>query len=755
MNGMYSPPPADLTDGQISVSQVNYNQLELRFPSGDRMLQNIVESLPYAAQVDLGVYHVALCFESASVLAGLEAKGMVSTDINTLLGSADQYSGCHDAVVLPSQGTSYPYIVWQAWRNGPDVSKMIPGGYTRKGGGLKWAFPAESAGVIGRLVAEGTFRDPHNLFPEAEAVVGFDSMSGEFYSYGDPRVEQSIERFFPEKDVVAAAREHGVDVELNDPLSEEVYRGELARHGDGIQPEGINIELFPYQKTSVAQLVERSGMGVFLAPGLGKTLIATAAGQELLNRGKVDRVLVCPPAAVSAQWEKEILRFVDDADVTRVHGKNKQERMEKYAEAANSTWVIVHHDLLDRDAEHVESLVPGSSIVFDEAHRGANWTTKRSKKMVDMAKKAEHRMALTGTPVLNSVSEWYTIMGRLAIRNLFGTGEEFCNRYQYPSQYHKGYEGSRRLDELAKRSQPHFIRWTKEHAAKHLPPLQVKHMPIRPDSEYRKLLVKAHVNADDELMNHYDHVDDSEAVGQMTAYGMLRALCTSPMLIHMSDSDGAKALVKSGTIPKVDGPKVDKVREIAVKMQERGERIVMFTFSREMVKLLADRFQQDGIRYVTYHGETSDKDRQKAVEAFTSQTGKTNPGTHEDPTVFLATDAAAEGLNLGRECATLLNIDLPWTAGRLDQRANRIHRVDGTHDSYLVVNMTIDGTVEDSILKKVESKAGIADVLFGERSADEITGRKKNTAQQRAIRDAVNEWRSQEESWAKKEGDPG
>lgn len=727
---------------RISVQRPGDFQLVLTFPFSSS-LGSIAEQLPFSEEIAPGTWRVALCYESASVLLGLHNQGTVSTDIPALIGDADQYSSCLDGMVLPYQSQKYPYAIWQSWKEPDPLLVRLPGGYEReRTRGL--VYQHTNGGAIARLVYEGTLTDPHHVFPRAEAVVCFDSTTGEFCSFGDPRVEQSLERFFPQKDVVAAARGHGVDVQFSDPFSEEVYRGKLARHGEGIQPSGITVDLFDYQKVAVAELLERTGMGVFLSPGLGKTLVAIAAGQEMLDRGDVPRVLVSPPAAVASQWEEEIIRFTgtNPDNVVRVQGTPKQ-RDKAFARAGDAQWVIIHHDLLDREEKRTQPLGRDAALVLDEAHRGANYGTKRGKRMAALSRGAARRIVMTGTPVLNTVTEWYAVMGQFAVPGLFGSGEEFCNRYQYPNAWGHGYEGVRRLEELAVRSKAHFIRKTKSQVAQHLPPLQIKHMPVKPDPEYRKLLTNAHLNAADELTDHYDHIEDSEAVGQMTAYGMLRALCSSPVLLHDSESEGAQGLAKKHSIPNVGGPKVDKVVQIAKAMQDRGERIVMFTFSRTLVNYLADIFDENQIRYVTYHGETSTKDRETNVKAFQSVVDNSSKPS-DNPTVFLATDAAAEGLNLGHQCATLLNIDLPWTAGRLDQRYNRIHRVDGTHPSYLVVNMTIFGTVEDSILKKVESKAGIADVLFGERSASEITGRGRGTETQRSIKGAVEGWKRQE-----------
>ena len=84
---------------------------------------------------------------------------------------------------------------------------------------------------------------------------------------------------------------------------------------------------------------------------------------------------------------------------------------------------------------------------------------------------------------------------------------------------------------------------------------------------------------------------------------------------------------------------------------------------------------------------------------------------------------------------------MPWTSSRLEQRSNRIHRIDGTASGYRVINMTLRGTLEEGILKMVENKADLQDAIFGESG-----GRKKTTGRSgRSIfEDAINSW---EEIW--------
>lgn len=345
--------------------------------------------------------------------------------------------------------------------------------------------------------------------------------------------------------------------------------------------------------------------------------------------------------------------------------------------------------------------------------------------MRQLATRASRRLALTGTPIQNDPGEWYSIISGIVTPGAFGSPQDFLNRYAYPSRF-GGYEGARNLGELRERSATYYIRNVKAEVATHLPPLRVQHRPLDVDPTYRAALVRAHREARDEIkqaalaaanaVGKTGHVLDGQDVeevetgAEMTAVGMLRLLCSSPRIVETSDSTAAQALIDAGLLPDADGPKLDELRTIAGELQEDGHRVVVFTFSKRMANLIAERLTEDGVRHVLFTGDTNSKDRDAAVAAFTAEPTPGNPG----PTVFVATDAGGEGLNLGRHCSLLINMDIPWTPGVLAQRSARIHRLDGTHEKYLVINFTLKGTIEEGILRMIERKADLQDAIFGE-----------------------------------------
>ena len=477
------------------------------------------------------------------------------------------------------------------------------------------------------------------------------------------------------------------------------------------------------------------------------TVIAIALGHELMfNRHEVPRTIVVVPGAVRTQWAQEIARF-SHGDVVVIDGDQKA-RNAGYEAAKTASWVIVHYDVLARDYAQLAPLVAGALLVSDEAHRLKSPTAKRTKTMRLFAGKAARRLALTGTPIQNDPGEWYSVLSGFVSPGCFGSPHDFLNRYSYPSRF-GGFEGARNLGELRERSSTFYIRNVKSEVATHLPPLRVQHRPLDVDPQYRAALQRAHREARDEIkrealaraerLGRTGHALDGRDVeevatgAEMTAVGMLRLLCSSPRVVETSDSAAAIALIDAGLLPDADGPKLDALREMTTELQEEGHRVVVFTFSKRMANLIAERMREDGIRYVLFTGDTSKNDRDLAVTAFTAEPTDDNPG----PTVFIATDAGGEGLNLGRHCSLLINMDIPWTPGVLAQRSARIHRIDGTHDKYLVINFTLKGTIEEGILRMIERKADLQDAIFGEGGGrSRTTGRSSRAF----FDDAMREW---------------
>lgn len=653
---------------------------------------------------------------------------------------------------------SLPYQVTAAWRDEiPTYLKFLPGTVETQDP-RSFLYGPEALASLTYKVAVGEIHDPKGiLITAADSIIALDTETGEFVVVGNDDLAARMEAEYPRRDILTDFP--GAD--FMDDLSRSAYYGTLAKNTTlGIQPDGMTIELFDYQKQAVAFAVDRgtAGAACFYAPGLGKTPVGIAAAQEFLNLGLVEKILITPPGAVANQWRQEIMKFTgitEDQILCITPGMSADKRMAAYAEADNYPWVIVHHALLSRDEDYVLPMANQAYVIMDEAHKLTTPTAERTKSARRMSRSAYSTLLLTGTPIRNSIEDWHGLLSELTSHDSLSSLKSFRARYRNKEvldiETKTGrrmervvYSGAKDINGLKRRTEHGFIRATKEKVAPHMPPLSVKILELKPSEEYAEFLKKAHREAEDAIeagsTDSKEYADDepkSKAGTKLTALGALRALCSSPKLLALSDSDSANAMQQAGLVPDDLGPKVQWLVTMAKVLQEDNERALVFSFSRKMVKLLEEILTAEGIRVVTYHGETTDAERTRAVDEFQGVTNELNP------TIMLATDAAAEGINLGKKCSTVINLDLPWTPGNLEQRSNRVHRIDGTHESYLVINVILSGTVEPHIMSILEEKSGLADALLSETRAPDILG-SEDRIKLSLLRQAFRRWEGEQ-----------
>lgn len=722
---------------------------------------------PYNAEVRAKIAQIPHCSLDSATKSWIAP--ITAQSVETLRSLRWEY-GCTpdpDTLLLPGErpprakpatlregSKSSTFAVHMAARNDLVYRQLntIPGGrWVKEIRGF--VFPSTSALHLEQLVSAGVIDDPDAVLSyDGEVKLFYDSYTGNFLVKGDDRAQESFDRSFPEKDVMRIWDDRSLGVEFGDDLTKETYNGELARIGPGLQPEGMTVDLYPFQRQDCAFIVAKTGAALFSSMGVGKTAVAIAAAHERLNNRKtVPRAVIIVPPALRTQWKNEIIRFTQTSpDNIVVIDGNPKKRADQYEAAKSAQWLVVHYNaIILKDAKKaLPELCLGAFLVADEVHRIKDHTTATAKQIKKIASRASCRLGLSGTPVENKPGEWYNVFSGFVYPGIFGSVFNFLETYSYPGEF-GGYTGARNLPQLAKRSRFLYVRHRLEEVAEHLPPMRVETMVLDPTPAYKAALDGLHASAKEEIAAgriskaeerfgelDAEQTEEAKAGSELTATSMLKMACCSPLLIHQSDSESAKALVEAGVVPDEDGPKIEKLREIAKVAALNNDRIVVFCFSKKMVNVIADRLTTDGVRYVTYTGDTNRAQRDEAVEAFTSPSTQTDPG----PTIFLATDAAAEGLNLGACCSTLVNLDIPWTPGRLGQRNGRIRRLDSKVTGFLIINMIISGTIESNFLTLVETKADLADAIMNEN-----TGRSTTTG-----RAGRNKFREVFEDWSKK-----
>jgi superfamily II DNA or RNA helicase len=140
---------------------------------------------------------------------------------------------------------------------------------------------------------------------------------------------------------------------------------------------------------------------------------------------------------------------------------------------------------------------------------------------------------------------------------------------------------------------------------------------------------------------------------------------TPPPQLTKREAELARALLRAAeAVPPGRDAKLDALSRL-LSGDLAGEKVVVFTEYRDTLRAAARRLRDEGVRLVTFHGATPDADRDKAVKQFI-----------RDPSirVFLATDAASEGINLQHAAHHLVHLDVPWNPNRYAQRNGRIDR---------------------------------------------------------------------------------
>lgn len=734
--------------GNISLERKIYitrigNSLKLSFKYDENIVKRVKE-LPFSRfDPDERSWYVEITSDSLSKLnSWFENEGLTDIYPQELINENEKIIDTPEAI-LRKGSKKRPFLIFVGKKSDNLFNRLksIPG--------AQWemkiqamSYPPLAHMAIIELIERNIVIDPEQIMRSSELTLTYDGRDGHFKVIGDPRAQTAFDEVFPKNDIVTKWREKGFECKFSDEFSEEIYYGELRR---GCDDEIVKLkeELFKYQREAVNIAVKRSGFAIFDAPGVGKTPQAIAWGKYLLDKNEAERCVIVTPGAIKTQFAREIMRFTGDNDIVIIEG-DKKKRAEKYLASKNARWVILNYDLLNIDIKEITPLVTNQLLVADEVHKIKSRQSKRGQAMRLLSQKAHKRLALSGTPVENDPGEWYSIMSGFVVPGIFGSVYDYFNRYAYPGRF-GGYEGARNLKELRERSKMHYIRRNKKEVATHLPPLIVKNLVLDAEEKLQIALKRVHKDAQDEIRrakkekkNLPELFEEEEGSTAMTAVGMLRLICSSPRLIYMSESESAKALCEAGLIPEIDGPKLDELRSTAIEMQANNERLVVFTSFRKMAKLIAERFDEDGIRYVLFTGETNSKERDIAVKKFTEIYENENEG----PTVFLATDAASEGLNLGKMCSTLINFDLAFKPSTMIQRANRIHRVDGNVlVRYEVINYTIAKTIEEGIIAMVGQKADLSDAILGESgSRHQTTGRNGRNV----FENAIENWGSNE-----------
>jgi superfamily II DNA or RNA helicase len=479
------------------------------------------------------------------------------------------------------------------------------------------------------------------------------------------------------------------------------------RAPDVAQPNNFHGTLRPYQLRGLQWLafLDRLGIGGCLADdmGLGKTIQLIALlqhervngsngsngnGQPHPHRGPT---LLFAPTSVVGNWVKELERFAPEMKVLLHHGPQRLKGESFIRSAANHDVVITSYALAHRDLD-VLNKVPWHRIALDEAQKIKNPSAASS--IAIRSLHAPRRVALTGTPVENHLSELWSIMDVLN-PGVLGSAKDFRERFAVPIEKLLDKD---RGDHLRKMIRPFVLRRTKSD------PAIAGDLPDKIEMKvFCNLTVEQaamYERATAEMLAAIDAATGIRRRGLILAVlTRLKQICDHPALLEDNTGEAAAAAQldrRSGKCERL----IDMLEEVI----DEGESALVFTQYAQMGKLLQRMLSQRLRCPVSFlHGGTPQKQRDEMVQKF--QSGG-------PPGVFiLSLRAGGLGLNL-TAASHVFHFDRWWNPAVENQATDRDHRI-GQQRREQVHKFIAMGTVEERIDKLLTEKTQLAESIVG------------------------------------------
>jgi SNF2 family DNA or RNA helicase len=460
---------------------------------------------------------------------------------------------------------------------------------------------------------------------------------------------------------------------------------------------GLEAALRPYQQRGVAWLAAMcdAGLGGCLADdmGLGKTIQVIALHLHRRAAQAGPTLVVCP-ASLLGTWEREVHRFAPDVPVRRYHGGGRHLR-----DVAADEIVLVTYGVVLRDSAELAGIGWGL-VAADEAQHVKNPLSRTAREL--RALPAPARIALTGTPVENRLSELWSILD-WTTPGLLGQLESFTRRIAVPVERYRDAEATARFAALVR---PFLLRRRKSDPgiAPELPP-KTETDRIVPLSAEQVTLYEAVVR---ETMAAIENTEGIERAGLVfKLLTALKQICNHP----------AQYLKQSGPLAGRSG-KLAAFDELADVILAGGESMLVFTQYTQMATLLQQHLDSRGVRSLFLHGGVPVRRREEMVEQF--QAGHA-------PVFLLSLKAGGTGLTLTR-ATHVLHYDRWWNPAVEDQATDRAYRI-GQDRPVQAHRLIAEGTLEDRIASLLDTKRQLADAVVGsgegwiaELSDDELAG---------------------------------
>ncbi len=458
-------------------------------------------------------------------------------------------------------------------------------------------------------------------------------------------------------------------------------------------PTTLQGELRPYQQTGLKWLWTNvsKGFGVCMADdmGLGKTIQIISLILKLKEDNQLKKpVLVICPTTLIGNWMKELQMFAPSLDAVIYHGAERQ--LDVNHDIILTTYAIMRIDV-DELKKHNWGM-----IIVDEAQNIKNPDTAQT--LAIKMLKADIKVAMTGTPVENRLTELWSIFDFIN-RGYLGSLKEFQKSYAIPIERFKE---TSRAAKLKMSVSPFVLRRLKtdKHVISDLPEKMVLNEYCYL-SKPQAVLYEKTLNEMMEKISGFTGINRRGNIFKLIT--ALKQICNHPY-----------QFLKGGEISRELSGKMDKCISTVESILEHGEKTLIFTQYKEMgdilCKIIADECNTEPL---FFHGSLTVPQREELIEKF-----QTNP---DCKIMILSLKAGGTGLNL-TSATNVIHYDLWWNPAVEEQATDRTYRI-GQDKNVMVHRMITLGTFEEKIDEMLKSKKELADlaVYEGEKIITELS----------------------------------
>ena len=459
-------------------------------------------------------------------------------------------------------------------------------------------------------------------------------------------------------------------------------------------PETFHGKLRPYQVKGVSWLtfLTNFGFGSCLADdmGLGKTimLITLLLHDKESTNGASQRapvLLICPMSIVG-NWQRELQRFAPSLKVMIHHGHERLSGEAFAQEARQHDIVITTYALALRDKAHL-GLIDWEYVVVDEAQKIKNESAKQTQAIKSI--NGVHKIALTGTPVENRLSELWSIMEFLNPGYL-GSAKDFSSKFAVPIEK---YHDAERAEMLKKVIQPFVLRRLKTDKT------IIADLPDKNEMKVYCNLTQEQASLYEavvkEMMEKIEASEGIERKGLVLSTIMkLKQICNHPA--HFV-ADGSSLPGRSG--------KLARLEEMLEEVLASGDKALIFSQFAEMGGMLRHYLQERlGCEVLFLHGSVPKKQRDWMVQRFQEE-------KHGAPLFILSLKAGGVGLNL-TAANHVFHFDRWWNPSVENQATDRAFRIGQTKNVQVHKFISV-GTMEEHIDQMIEKKKELAENIIG------------------------------------------